>query len=223
MFNNGGITPVMNVDGNRDNGWGMDGGIWAWFLLAIFFGWGGNGFGFGGGNGTQAGFTDAAVQRGFDQQSIISKLDGLTNGLCDSTYALNNSIQQGNFGLQTAIMQGFNASQAQASECCCQTQRAIDQVRFDNAQNTCAITTAIAQGFAQTDRTINDKFCELEMNNMRRELATKDSIIASQTAQISNDAQTRELINTLRPCPEPAYITCNPWASNYAAQPQPEL
>lgn len=183
MFNSGncGIPAVMNVEptaGGYNNGMNGFGGDWIWILVvfALLFGWGNNGWG-GNGNGGFGGvpyavgstYTDAAIQRGFDNQTVVSKLDGISNGLCDGFYAVNTSIlnaqsgiqnslcqgfngvntniMQGNFGLQQAInnaavanMQGQNALQAQISDCCCGVQRAIDGVNYNMATNTCAIT-----------------------------------------------------------------------------------
>lgn len=153
------------------DGWGMGGmGGMGMFLPFMFmnggFGFGGNGCGCGNGNSNAI---QADIQRGFDTQSIIGKLDGINNGLCDGFYAVNTSIlnaqsgiqnslcqgfnsvntniMQGNFGLQQAInnasvanMQGQNAIQTQISDCCCATQRAIDGVNYNMATNTCAIT-----------------------------------------------------------------------------------
>jgi len=197
MFNSNNSTPfTMPVqpagygNGGGFGGWGDD---WiALIVLAMVFGYGNFGFGgmggmggmgmfwpfmmggFGGfgGNGCGCGGTnaiDASIQRGFDTQSIIGKLDGINNGLCDGFYAVNTSIlnsqsgiqnslcqgfngvntniMQGNFGLQQAIngasvanMQGQNALQSQLASCCCETQRAIDGVNYNMATNTCAIT-----------------------------------------------------------------------------------
>lgn len=197
MFNSNNSTPfTMPVqpagygNGGGFGGWGDD---WiALIVLAMVFGYGNFGFGgmggmggmgmfwpfmmggFGGfgGNGCGCSGTnaiDASIQRGFDTQSIIGKLDGINNGLCDGFYAVNTSIlnaqsgiqnslcqgfngvntniMQGNFGLQQAInnasvanMQGQNALQSQLASCCCETQRAIDGVNYNMATNTCAIT-----------------------------------------------------------------------------------
>lgn len=210
MLNNGvSLADIAAVtDGNRD-GFG-DGGWWAWILIFALFGWGGNGFGFGGQNGV-----GAEVQRGFDTQAIISKLDGITNGICDSSYAalaqangINQNIMQTGFGLQGAI----NGIGTQIADCCCTTQRAIDQVRFDMATDTCAITTAVNQGFSQLDRTINDKFCELEMRDMQRTIDEQQSLIQSLNLAQSQANQNNYLVNALRPSPIPAYQVANPYA-----------
>lgn len=186
MFSSGncGVPITMNVEpagaynNGNNNGWG-DNGAWWIIIFVLFFafgGWGNNGWG-NNGNGGFGGvpyavgstYTDAAIQRGFDNQAVISKLDGINNGLCDGFYAVNSAIlnaqsgiqnslcqgfnsvntniMQGNFGLQNAInsaavanMQGQNAIQTQISDCCCATQRAIDGVNYNMATNTCAIT-----------------------------------------------------------------------------------
>lgn len=183
MFNSGNSTPfTMPVQpagyGYGNGGMNGFGGDWIWILVvfALLFGWGNNGWGGNGGGNAGAvpyvvgnSYTDASIQRGFDTQSIIGKLDGINNGLCDGFYAVNTSIlnaqsgiqnslcqgfngvntniTQGNFGLQQAInnasvanMQGQNALQSQISDCCCGVQRAIDGVNYDMATNTCAIT-----------------------------------------------------------------------------------
>lgn len=147
-------------------GMGGMGMFWP-FMMGGFGGFGGNGCGCG--NNSNSNAIQADIQRGFDTQSIIGKLDGINNGLCDGFYAVNTSIlnaqsgiqnslcqgfngvntniMQGNFGLQQAInnasvanMQGQNALQAQISDCCCGVQRAIDGVNYNMATNTCAIT-----------------------------------------------------------------------------------
>ena len=59
-------------------------------VFALLFGWGNNGWGGFGGNGggyAATAATQADIQRGFDNQAVISKLDGITNGLCDGFYA----------------------------------------------------------------------------------------------------------------------------------------
>lgn len=232
MFNSGGgITPVMNVDGNRDGaGWGGDGWWVLIILFALFGGWG-NGWGGNGANGTQSGFTDAAVQRGFDNQTIVSKLDGISNGICDASYAalaqsneINTNILQTGFGITNAIqsnaiagMQQANALQAQLADCCCENRAAIAQVRYDMATNTCAITNGMQQGFAQIDRTISDKFCDLEMKQMQRTIDEQQNLINALNLAQSQANQTQQIIDTVRPCPTPSYLTCNPWATNGTA------
>lgn len=83
--------------------------------------------------------------------------------------------------------------------------------------DTASITTkldGINTGFAQLDRTINDKFCELEMRQMQQTINEQQSLIQSLNLAQSQANQNQYLISQLRPCPTPAYLTCNPWATN---------
>ena len=137
--NTASVPLVANIDGNgNNNGWGAE-GSWLWFIIVIFaiFGWGGFGNGFGG-NGMNGG-VGSEIQRGFDNQAVVSKLDGITNGLCDGFYAvqngmngINTNILQTGFGIQQAInadtvanMQNTNALQSQLAQCLNKFKKAI--------------------------------------------------------------------------------------------------
>ena len=163
------LSDIAAVTGNdRDGGWGGNGWWIIIILLAMWGGFGGYGWGANGGYGNGGGYvataaTQADIQRGFDTQNIISKLDGINYGMCDGFYAVNNgmltgfngvntAMLQGNFGLQQAInannvaaMQNTNALQTQLSDCCCQNKQGQAQIQYQMATNTCAITNAIAQ------------------------------------------------------------------------------
>lgn len=171
---NGGLSAsdvaVLSGSNNRaDEGYGFGGG-WAWWIIILLiFGWGGNGWGFGGNRGAgNTDFLDSALQRGFDNQAVISKLDGISNGICSLGYdqlaqmnGINQNISNGfhgvdnaicNLGYQTqqgfnstniALMQGQNALQAQLADCCCQNREAIAQVRYDMATDTCALQNTV--------------------------------------------------------------------------------
>jgi len=267
MFSSGncGVPITMNVEpagSNCNNGNGMWGGDGAWWIVifVLFFafgGWGNNGWGGNGGNGGAVpyvvgnSYTDASIQRGFDTQAILGKLDGINGGLCDGFYAVNTSIlnaqsgiqnslcqgfnsvntniMQGNFGLQQAInnaavanMQGQNALQAQLSDCCCTTQRAIDGVNYNMATNTCSITNQMnnntrdiidsqnAGTRAILDYLCQDKIATLQAENQSLKLAAsqadQNNFIAA-----NQSAQTAEIIRRLgADCPQPAYVVQPP-------------
>ena len=87
------VAPT-NMGGNGFGGFGGDGAWWIIILfLFVFCGWGNNGWG--GNGGGMNGGVGSEVQRGFDHSSVVTKLDGITQGICDSTYALNNAINTG--------------------------------------------------------------------------------------------------------------------------------
>lgn len=230
MFNSncGANVPlVASLDGNNNGMFGGD-GWWAIIIFALIFGWGGNGFGgLGGFGGNRGGFaepcaTQADVRAAVDQQTLISKLDQQTYGLADSTYALNTSIMNGFHGVDNAIctlgynaQNGFNSLGHQISDCCCTTQGAIKDVRYDLATQACDTRQAIATSTRDIidnqncntrsilDFLVNDKLSTLQAENQELRL------------QASQAKQNAYLVNELRPCPVPAYITCNPYAATY--------
>lgn len=54
------------------------------------------------------------------------------------------------------------------------------------------------------------------MQNLRDRIADKDRELQTANFQLSQQAQNATLINELRPCAKPAYITCSPYTStNY--------
>lgn len=156
---------------------------------------------------------------------------GVANGFAQAEIA-NNARQMANmqqaFGLQTAMMQGFNASQAQAADCCCKTQTGIQDLKYVVATENCADRTAAAQNTrdiidAQTRGTqaILDKLCQLELDGVKGQLAQAErenvglqnqlnmaALRESQTAQnafiqqgFANEVD--QLYNRLNTCPVP--------------------
>ena len=129
LFGGGGLTTIIVI-----------------FFLFAMMGGGFGGFGgmFGGGwgfNGAAANgaLTRAELQQGFDTQEITRKLDGITNGLSDGFYAQNTTMLTGFRDVTAAVNEARFANQ----NCCCETNRNIDSVKYEAAQNTCAITNAI--------------------------------------------------------------------------------
>lgn len=237
--------PVMPANGGYGNNGGWADGGWLWIIVvfALLFGWGNGGWGgFGGNNGggyvaTVA--TQADIQRGFDTQSIIGKLDGINSGLCDGFYAQNTAIMNGfhgvdnaicNLGYQTqqgfnttniALMQGQNALQSQLANCCCETREAIQGVNYNMATNTCALQNTMnnntrdiidsqnAGTRAIIDFLTNDKIATLQAENNDLRRAASQD---RQNALLTTQmaAQTQQIINTVKPAPIPAYQVPNP-------------
>lgn len=217
--------------GNCNNGFGAWGADWLWVIvLFALFGWGGfgnGGCGFGGnggGNNMTLGYdigklaTTNDVAVGFAQNATLSSLNDLKLGQA----GIQQTLCQGFGGINTAILQSANTLQNaicqlgyEQQNCCCQTQRAIDGVNYNMSQNTCNITNAINT----STRDIID--AQRDGTNAILNFLTQEKISSLQaenaalTAQLSQNAQTRTLIDTLRPCPQPAYITCSPYQSIY--------
>lgn len=223
------LSDIAAVSGSRNND-GMFGGDWgAWIILFLIFGLFGNGRGFGGFGGGNGGCCEpCATKADLTAQGIVQKLDGITYGISDSTYALNNSITSGFHGVDNAIcnlgynvQSGFNALGHQLSDCCCETQRAIDGVNYNLATQACDTRRAISDSTRDIienqncntrsilDFLVNDKIATLTAENQSLKLQ------ASQSAQnafitANQEAQTAELLRRLAPTPTPAYVVPNP-------------
>ena len=226
MFSNGvSLADIAAVTGNnRDNDGMWGNGAW-WIVILLIFGWGGFGGNGWGGNNCRDGYpcaTQADVRAAVDQQTLISKLDQQTYGLADTFTALNNTLNSNFRGIDNAIctlgyqnQQGFNDVSHQISDCCCQTREAIQGVNYNLAtqanslQNSMCMNTrdiidnANANNRAILDFLVNDKLSTLQSENQNLKL------------QASQFAQNQYLVNELRPCAKPAYITCSPFQSAY--------
>ena len=195
-------------------------GLWAIIILAML-GFGGYGFGGMGGMGgymMNGALTRAELYDGFAIQNIDGAVRGVQQGICDSTYALNNTITNGFHGVDRGLCDIGH----QISDCCCTTQRNIDSVRYDMATGFCNLSNTIqnttrdiidnqnANYRGILDFLTNDKIESLRSENQTLKFA------ASQSAQnafitANQEAQTAELIRRLgRDCPVPAYVVPNP-------------
>lgn len=261
MFS-GGASPSLSdiaaVTGNNNgnDGFGGNNGWWILIILFALFGWGRGGYGngnnegnggggttvvtvpmptggyYGSGFGGSVGFTDAAIQRGFDNQTVVQKLDGLNSGVCSLGYdqlaqmnGINTNIMQTGFGLQQGLnainigaMQNANALSTQLASCCCENRQGQADIKYAMATDTCAITTAIRQAAQDIMQNDNANYRQLHDENVALQMEQKNDRIQQQAARIqqlelqaSQAAQNSYLVNTLRPCPQPAYITCNPF------------
>ena len=245
MDGNYSLADIAAATGNGRNNDGMFGGDGSWWIIVLFifafFGWGNNGWG---NNGNGGGYvataaTQADIQRGFDNSAVISKLDGISNGLCDGFYSMNNgmltgfngintNIMQTGFGVQQAInadtvanMQNTNALQAQLANCCCETREAIQGVNYNMAQNTCALqntmnnnTRDLLENQNSNTRAILDYLCQKETADLRAENQAL-KLAASQSnqnavLQAAMDANTAEILRRTAPLPVPAYQVPNP-------------
>ena len=231
-----------------EGGWFM----WIIFLFFLMgWGGNGFGNGFGGrGNGFLANEISNDYGRDLLLQAIngnrsaidtlASTLNCSTNSIQQAIFAMQGKIQEvGNqvgMGTQQIInsIQSGNCSLAQQfASCCCEVKTSIERQGYENRLATLSQTSDIkdelsnkfnvlsAKLDAQT-QIINDNFCGLEKRELQREInALRDEKNALQASAISQ-AQTANIINAIRPCPVPAYITCNPYdnsGQNYIGVP----
>lgn len=185
--------------------------------------------------------THDSVVDGFYQNNLATTNLGtaMQTGFANSTI----STMQGFNGVQNTLCNGFNGIQAaiansdyQRAQCCCENREAIMQSNFNNQAGFNSVTNAIAtnacdiergqddikylmaQNQSQTivsidrlgDRLI-DYMNQKEMDELRTELQNAKF-------QISQAAQTEQLLSSLQPISRPAYITASPYQSlNYNA------
>lgn len=242
----------------NNGGFGMDGG-WAWiWIILIFaiFGW--NNGGWGGNNGGGANMyypfasmqglaTRADINEGFALNNITSGITGIQQGICDSTYALNNAItngfsaaELGRCNSQAALTQQLSTNQAaltqqlntmsfQNQQCCCETQRQIERgfcdVGYAMATNTANIIQA---SHGDTDRVLA-KLSDMESARQAEKIAALQAENQSLKFSASQDrqnallttamtAQTTQILGTLNPAPVPSYQVPNPYTGRYAYQ-----
>lgn len=155
--------------------------------------------------------TRADINEGFALNNLQSGITAIQQGICDSTYALNNSING-----------GFHSLERQLADCCCGTQRAIDGVNFNMAKGFCDLnnvintsTRDVLENANNNTRAILDFLTNDKIENLRAENQAL-KFQASQTAQnafitANQEAQTAELIRRLgADCPTPAYVVQPP-------------
>lgn len=156
--------------------------------LAVLGGGGLFGRGYGAGDpAVQGAITRSDLFEGFNNQDVNGQLRGITNGLCDGFYAINNGMKDGFYGIKDAI---------------CGTNRNIDGVRFD-------LSTAIHAEGEATRALINAN----TIQDLRDRLEARDRDIMVRDFQLSQLAQNQYLVNEIKPCAKPAYITCSPYTS----------
>lgn len=136
---------------------------------------------------------------------------GVDNAICNLGYQTQQGFNQTNI----ALMQGQNALSTQLAQCCCENRAGQADIKYQMATDTCAIQNTIQNTTRDIidnnncntrsilDFLVNDKISTLQAENQNLKLA------ASQAAQNSY------LLSELKPCPQPAYITCNPFTGQY--------
>lgn len=183
-----GIQPTYCMN----DGMGMNGG-WIWILLILLFG---RGFG---GYGVDNGIQNNFIENEFLKRDIFNTNANVSQQGCATQKEVIESRYTNQLGLQ-----GLQASQ---DACCCATQRAIDSVKAEAYKNTCDITTAIHAEGEATRALINAN----TIQDLRDRLEARDRDLLTANFQLSQQAQSANIIETLQPTPKPAYITCSPY------------
>ena len=190
---NGLIMPVapMYAGGGSGGfgGWGGDNGWWIILLFLFALGGWGNGFG-GGANGGMMPYimnntTDSSVQRGFDQQSVMSGISGLQSGisglatqLCGCCADVQQSLCNGFAGVNATVNSGFANAETAAN-----ARQMANMNQAFNAQ------TAMMQGFNGIQSQFADCCCEnrLGLADLKYTVATENCADRTQSMQNTRD------------------------------------
>ena len=145
------------------------------------------------------GVDNAVCTLGYQTQTGFNGLSRQLAECCCDTRA---AIQGVNTGSERA---GWNLSK-QISDCCCDVEKMNLQNRFDAQSNTNSTLLAIDK--------LGDRILGYMANKEAQDL--RDEVQGYRLAA-SQAKQNEYLINQIRPCPVPAYITCNPYAASWGA------
>ena len=219
--------PIVIESGGGSNGGGMFGmgegsGLFIILFLLILFGMFGNGNGFGGNRGGNDGglgtvlplvmggyggghSCGSSVADQFALNNLQSGINMIQHGMCDSTYAITGAIK----------------------DCCCQTQGAVKDVRFDISSGLCNLGNMInmtardimdktdANYRGLMDFLVQDKISTLTAENNRLQMAASQ---ANQNAVLmaAMDANKAEILRrTGAECPTAAFLVNPPTPVNF--------
>lgn len=185
------------------------------------------------------GFENAALQRGFDNQSVIQKLDGINNGICSLGYdqlaqmnGINNTVQQTGWGLSNVIrdgqisqLQSFNALSTQLAECCCENRQGQADIKYAMATDTCALKTQMNENTRDIidnqnlnarmlNDTVRQSFTDLAMQQKDQYIAELERKLNTRDRDSALQGMAGYIINQVRPTAIPSYNVPNPWCCN---------
>ena len=214
------------INNKNNDGWGNNGsGMFVIILFLLMLG--GGGFGWGGrapmGPTGLATKDDVYAATAYEQQAgatanLTQDVNALGYRNLEQFGTINQNISQQGADNRLAICQtgnnlsnglaqvGYAVSMGQQ-----QIAREIEQNRYDNATQTCNITT---NSTANTQK-ILDAICDMKADMQQTRIQEQASVIAGLQNQIANQALAANIVNQVRPFPQPAYITASPYQSIY--------
>jgi hypothetical protein len=172
---------------------------------------------------TSIGSLQNSVTAGFGDVQL--GIAGINQNLCQTGNAITGAVRDGFYGAeisangrQTATMQQLFGIQSAQQQCCCENRAAIADTKYTISTEACATR----QANSDNTQKILDKLCQLEIDGVRRELASEQRENANlrsdlmyargQASQVAQTAEIRaaqavtanQLVSELRSCPIPA-------------------
>lgn len=192
------------MGGQGNGGFGDQGGWWIVLLIIVIAALGGNWGGYNNGGGGFGGGQPiivndgggSSVQRGFDQAAVMggvnslqSGISGLSTQLCNCCGDMQNAVNQGFFGVQNALCNGFNGVEQNANT-----------RQIANMQQAFAAQTAMSQGFNQLGSQFADCCCENRLGtaDLKYTIATENCADRAAISDGIKDLLTNQTANTQR-------------------------
>ncbi len=203
------VAVLTGNNGRNNDGWGGDGCWWIiLFLIFGMFGWGGYGNGWGGNGG-------GANSPGFQGWATRADIDAAL-----ATQGIESGIQN----ISTQLCNGFNTLGSQLANCCCDLKQGQGEINYNLAMQTNALQNTMNQNANALQSQLCNGFRDvIDAQNAGTQriidTITQDKIQSLQTElqsaqlQLSNAAQTTNIINALRPTPTPSYPVMSPYTS----------
>ena len=189
---------------NNNDGYGFGNGGWFWIIILLFFcgGWNRNGnYG-----------ESPLVSDEFIKRDIFNTNQNVSTSACQTQ----RDVLEEKYDTSLSIA---NLS-SQMQNCCCETNRNVDGVRYDTLLNFKDLQAQLAQCCCDLRASIHSEgeatrglIQANTIQDLRDKVNERDRELQSAQFQISQVAQTSNIVNTLRPFPQPAYITCSPYQS----------
>ena len=165
-----------------------------WWIILLFLFAGGFG-GFGGYGNNAGGFVNADIQRGFDQNAVMS---GMGN--------VQNSITAGFGDIQTALCGGFAGVNANIANGFAQAEIGENARQMANMNQMFALQTSIGNGIrdiiasqtASTERILSS-LCQNEIDTLKGQVVSLQNQLNMANLAASQVAQTQHIITALTP------------------------
>lgn len=184
------VAPMYGGGSGFGGGWGGDNGWWIILLFLFALGGWGNGFGGGYGGGGAMPYilnstTDSSVQRGFDQQAVMSGITGLQSGISGLSTQLCNCCGD----IQQSLCNGFAGVNATVNSGFANAETAANARQMANMNQAFAAQTAMSQGFNQLGSQFADCCCEnrLGLADLKYTVATENCADRTQSMQNTRD------------------------------------
>ena len=192
---------VMNSRNNYGYDYGMGGmNSWFWIILLLFFR-----------NGNYGGYGESPfVSDEFIKRDIFNTNQNVSTTGCQ---------------IQRDVLENRYNNQL----CCCETQKEILENRYNNSLGLANVQKDILLGNQNLQSQLASCCCDLKsiihaegeatrgliqantIQDLRDKINERDRELQSAQFQISQVAQTSNIVNQIRPCPVPAYLTCSPY------------